>query len=736
MYPVGFLVLFLLAFTGVRSSGENGGRDLRTSERSAVKDLNGPECLRRRACPNRLGDRHRNFSLRNCFCDHYCRVYNYGDCCENYNSTGEPLGGAALPAGVVECTKLPYFPEYKKVSWYMVNRCPIDYKETAVKILCEGEETDLLSRIVVTSRTTGILYRNIYCSACHGDLNATYWDASVNCKDGFPTAGENLTSVILTAIRSSDCSLRVKPPWLLYHESRLQPVACKPAISSCDPSYSAKDIIDNCISGPASFVYQGSGYATRQAVYKNLDCALCNYVNRSHLSCMDTSFFVPFKLPPPRSNNFPLSILLDLNGGSVQLTGRTTEQRTEEVKHSCDDGYVFDIVSRVCRAVRCSQSDEIQDGRCVPKTYDTIGDSPCVWTTYNVSEYLLYNNKSLYLTPLEKWFTPEGYYFDNSDVIICTNFTQNYTEYLRNTTIMFKFSEVQAQLSFIGQLISIIALAIHAIVYLILPSLHNVPGKNLLCLVFSLLGANLVFLTALNETENQTVCAVIGIFLHYAFLAAFFWMNVMSYDIWRTFAKRSMQSHDGRSRRFNYYALYAWISPGIIIIISQILDNVKSLARFRPRYGFGVCWITNRPALFVLFGLPVAVLLTANLIFYILTVHSICMASKATKLVQNKSENIRVLLYIKLSAIMGLTWIFGFIATSTQSEVMWYLFIVFNSLQGLFIFLAFVCNRRVLGLLREKFCKGKAKRAEPPSGETRSTTVSRNTSATELNRIH
>ena len=732
MHPVSYLVLFLLTFTGVRSSGENGGRDLRTSERSvgAVKNLNGPECLRKRVCPNNLGDRNRNFVLRNCFCDHYCRVYNYGDCCENYNSTGEPLGGAALPAGVVGCTKLPYVPEYKKVSWYMVSRCPVDYKETAVKILCEGEETDLLSRIVVTSRTTGILYRNIYCSACHGDLNATYWKASVNCNEGFPTEGKNLTSVVSTAIRSSDCSLRVKPPSLLYHVTRLQPVACKPAISSCDPSYSVKDIIGNCISGPASFVYQGSGYATGQAVYKNLDCALCNYANRSDLACMDTSIFVPFMIPlPPESNNFPISILFYLNGGSVKLFGRKTGYRTQEVKHSCDDGYVFDFVSRVCKAVRCAQSDEIQDGRCVPKTNGTVGNSQCVWTTYNVTEYLLFDNKSLYLTPLEKWFTPEGYYFDNSDVIVCTNFTQNYT------MIMFKFSEVQAKLSFIGQLISIIALAIHAIVYLILPSLHNVPGKNLLCLVFSLLGANLVFLTAINETENQTVCAVIGIFLHYAFLAAFFWMNVMSYDIWRTFAKKSMQSHDGRSRRFNYYALYAWISPGIIIIISQILDNVKSLAGFRPRYGFGVCWITNRPALFVLFGLPVAVLLTANLIFYILTVYSICMASKAKELVQSKSGNIQVLLYIKLSAIMGLTWIFGFIATSAQSEVMWYLFIVFNSLQGLFIFLAFVCNRRVMGLLREKFCKGREKRAEPPSGETKTSTLSRNTSATELNSI-
>ena len=44
---------------------------------------------------------------------------------------------------------------------------------------------------------------------------------------------------------------------------------------------------------------------------------------------------------------------------------------------------------------------------------------------------------------------------------------------------------------------------------------------------------------------------------------------------------------------------------------------------------------------------------------------------------------------------MGFTWITGFIANYVQTEAMWYVFVVLNSLQGTFIFLAFTCNRRV-----------------------------------------
>ena len=44
---------------------------------------------------------------------------------------------------------------------------------------------------------------------------------------------------------------------------------------------------------------------------------------------------------------------------------------------------------------------------------------------------------------------------------------------------------------------------------------------------------------------------------------------------------------------------------------------------------------------------------------------------------------------------MGFTWITGFIANYVKTDVMWYVFVILNSLQGAFIFMAFMCNGRV-----------------------------------------
>ena len=54
-------------------------------------------------------------------------------------------------------------------------------------------------------------------------------------------------------------------------------------------------------------------------------------------------------------------------------------------------------------------------------------------------------------------------------------------------------------------------------------------------------------------------------------------------------------------------------------------------------------------------------------------------------------------LYCRLSTIMGLTWFTGLIASMVdQSDVLWYLFVVLNTLQGLFIFIAFGLKRSKL----------------------------------------
>ena len=60
------------------------------------------------------------------------------------------------------------------------------------------------------------------------------------------------------------------------------------------------------------------------------------------------------------------------------------------------------------------------------------------------------------------------------------------------------------------------------------------------------------------------------------------------------------------------------------------------------------------------------------------------------------------LLYIKLSTLLGLTWVFGLVASIMDMPSLWYPFIILNSLQGTFIFVFFDLKWRVYYTAYEK----------------------------------
>lgn len=64
------------------------------------------------------------------------------------------------------------------------------------------------------------------------------------------------------------------------------------------------------------------------------------------------------------------------------------------------------------------------------------------------------------------------------------------------------------------------------------------------------------------------------------------------------------------------------------------------------------------------------------------------------------------MLYLKLFIVMGVNWsaeIISF-AFDFTPEYIWYVTDIGNTLQGVLIFLIFVCKKRVLQLLNKKFC--------------------------------
>ncbi len=65
-----------------------------------------------------------------------------------------------------------------------------------------------------------------------------------------------------------------------------------------------------------------------------------------------------------------------------------------------------------------------------------------------------------------------------------------------------------------------------------------------------------------------------------------------------------------------------------------------------------------------------------------------------------------VLFTLQVAFLMGFTWAFAFIAYYTGQLFLWYVFIIFNSAQGVYIFLAFTCTPQVITLWKNKLDMG------------------------------
>jgi hypothetical protein len=59
---------------------------------------------------------------------------------------------------------------------------------------------------------------------------------------------------------------------------------------------------------------------------------------------------------------------------------------------------------------------------------------------------------------------------------------------------------------------------------------------------------------------------------------------------------------------------------------------------------------------------------------------------------------------VRLALLMGISWILGIVAGYVDVPELWIIFIIFNTLQGFFIFVAFTCSAKTRKVLRTKMC--------------------------------
>ncbi|KAK2589177.1 hypothetical protein KPH14_001993 [Odynerus spinipes] len=336
---------------------------------------------------------------------------------------------------------------------------------------------------------------------------------------------------------------------------------------------------------------------------------------------------------------------------------------------------------------------------------------------YDDDHFLLLHNGSLYLSAIERIIEIRDYCFgvidqDQYDVIMCFG---------EETSAQEKDSKNEIKMFFpIGLIISVPCLMVTFFVYTIIPELKNMHGRTLRGYVGSLVVAYLVLAilqTTSQENISDSLCIVVAFVIHFSFLASFFWLNIMCFDIWWTFGgfralRGSVQQRD--RKKFIMYSIYAWGSASVLTGVCLIMDFAPNIPKnfIRPRFGTESCWFNDNAARAIYFYGPMGITVFCNICLFISTAVKIQKHKRDTAHHLKGSESRRhddnkqwFNLYLKLFIVMGINWSMEIVSwlCDGSPEYVWYITDLANTLQGLIIFIIFVCKDKIKRLLLKRF---------------------------------
>ncbi|KAK7069477.1 hypothetical protein SK128_022780 [Halocaridina rubra] len=731
-------------------------------------DILPDNCVLAASCSDRLKEKGvENADRYPCRCDDECHMY--GDCCHdhkrddqqasandqsNVNETRRPLTVTTESWTCEPLMPLNNRPYLRPKDVYMVSSCPVEAPQQLADKCSKTATTYDLQRYImdipVVSATTHYVYANIFCAFCHSDKTFEKYKVDLVCTSDINSIDqlanmtyhpgelrwtkietgaqihpsiEDINNEIPRQSKEMQCLLNIKFPETVGR------TCIQNMIGTCSNDWQDRDVEARC----SSYNYN---VEVGNQVYKNQNCALCNRIDPKTIRCLTLFRKLLRGMPSP-----PPSLSDIFKGGE-----------------DCEANQIWNYLHSKCEDVSCGKLFTLRNGKCVRQnnTVPTAGDSflnsSCYTSEFQSDYSIIYPNHSVFLNQTRKLYNVGEYEFVNHSWIrVCRPDD-------RWTPVMNIISTVLISMS-------LIFMALHMIIFILLPKRRNIPSMNLFCMTVSLFISELVFVSLFNANQNYGLCVLIGVILYYFFSASFMWMNVMSIDICRTFHS---QTYKVRSRKiFIQYSIYAWSVPLLVTVMALLIDQFSSPDFIiAPGFGLHRCWFNNKWGLATFYTIPTGCIFLFNLTLFGVSVYDIykqhksgelasstvkkkrngsfssgkdekekekflrssakqknnseqpnggsgetdspCCAERIRDRIQkriqaHKKQRMRLVLYSKLALIMGMTWIFAFIRAFSENIVFEYLFIILNCLQGTFIFIAFDCKQKLLDELWLKF---------------------------------
>ena len=324
----------------------------------------------------------------------------------------------------------------------------------------------------------------------------------------------------------------------------------------------------------------------------------------------------------------------------------------------------------------------------------------CPRLTLDSSFFQLISLDKICITELD--FCENSGYFkkENDNIIMCAeNYMSVAVSYHHrssdsNGCPSYSLHSTMNLLSLIMTCLSALCLLSTITVYCVCSSLRTIPGKNNLFLCVTLLTAQCITAFGIGQTQLGIGCQVIGALIHYFWLSSISWMNACSIHMFRVFAFTRATVLKDESLTYKY-ALYCLLVP-----LPFVGANILYSWQFRDGdFGYGgkcMCYFSSRNLHIITFGVPIAVLIVANVILFLISIVKI---HRIKSLDRSRDMSTDIKNYFKLSSLTGVMWIWGFMYSFTSHEAFAYIFITHNLGQGILIFVSFICNFRVYNLL-------------------------------------
>ncbi|KAI9531051.1 hypothetical protein NQZ68_000545 [Dissostichus eleginoides] len=220
--------------------------------------------------------------------------------------------------------------------------------------------------------------------------------------------------------------------------------------------------------------------------------------------------------------------------------------------------------------------------------------------------------------------------------------------------------------------------------------------------------SELVFLLGVNQTEQQFLCTVVAILLHYFFMSTFAWMFVEGLHIYR------MQTEQ---RNINYGAMrfYYAIGWGVPAIITGLAVGLDPEGYGNPDF----CWISIYDKLIWSFAGPIAIVILMNGGIFMIVAKMSCNPS------QKETKKLPVIATIRNAFLLLLvatsTWLCGLMAVNNSILAFYYIFDVLCLVQGLSVMLVFTLFNSEVKEAWSVACLGKKSPGEDPPRPSQNT---------------